>query len=167
MIHPGDSNERWNSFHSNGPLFNPYIEFMTKEFIPDFESKLSGVNIEKRGLIGDSLAANISLNIACCAPQFWTHLLLQSAAVSESDIARVENLEQINWNVYQFVETLEDEFISTITNEKLFIYSRKLELQRILRSKGANLLFKEVEVQHLWVVWERDLPNVLQFFLKY
>ncbi|WP_445683187.1 alpha/beta hydrolase-fold protein [Solibacillus sp. FSL K6-1523] len=47
---------------------------MNDEFIPTFEKNLKVEVILKRGLLGDSLAGNISLNIALENPNQWTHL---------------------------------------------------------------------------------------------
>lgn len=107
---------------------------MNDEFIPEFERNL-GASISRRGLLGDSLAGNISLNIALEKPELWTHLLLQSPAISDGDIRQLEDLEVPAWNVYQTVGIYEDEFVSSISNEKLFILTRNRQLYRSFLSK--------------------------------
>lgn len=166
LIHPGGSHERWHSYHHNGNSFEAYIQFMYKEFIPEIENRLS-VRVAKRGLLGDSLAANISLNIAGRNPGKWTHLLLQSAAISTADIAEVANIkEKLHWTVYQTVGIREDEFISTITRAKLDILTRNRELHHNLIKSGAIVHYKEQNEDHEWMFWKRDLYEALSYFIR-
>lgn len=165
MIHPGDSVERWHTYHHKGKYFEKYVQFMNEEFIHFVEEKFS-VPIVKRGLLGDSLGGNISLNIACKNPNQWTHLLLQSAAVSTKDIDMVEMITvKIPWKIYQTVGIYEDSFVSTITNEKLFILTRNRLLNQTLLNKGALVQYVEQNEKHEWVFWKRDLLNALTFFV--
>lgn len=164
LIHPGDSIERWESFNRKGEFFHNYLRFMNDEFIPHIERGFS--KISKRGLLGDSLAGNISLNIALEKPEIWTHLLLQSPAISDGDIRQMEAKDLSTWNVYQTVGIYEDEFVSTLSKEKLYILTRNRKLYRSFLSKNVNLNYIESEDEHLWKVWERDLPAALQFFVK-
>ncbi|MFC4557860.1 alpha/beta hydrolase [Virgibacillus kekensis] len=170
LIHPGTSEERWHSYHRKGKYFQQYMDFMYQEFIPEVESDLKqrfkNLTIVKRGLIGDSLAGNISLNIAALNPELWTHLLLQSAAITEGDIDAVVKREKLDLKVYQTVGVYEDEFISTITDERLYIYSRNKVLYERLKNKVPIILFKEKEESHLWEFWKRNLPEALEFFLR-
>lgn len=163
LIHPGDSVERWESFSRSGSFFHQYLRFMNDEFIPEFERNL-GASVSKRGLLGDSLAGNISLNIALEKPESWTHLLLQSPAISDGDIQRVEEVDFSEWNVLQTVGTYEDDFVSSISNEKLYILTRNRELYKSFSSKNINIQYRETDDEHLWKVWERDLPLALEFF---
>lgn len=164
LIHPGDSQGRWDAYHPDGKDFNEYISFFTDEFLPKVEADI-GRGIVRRGLLGDSLAANISLNIAANNPELWTHLLLQSAAVSPKDLAMAENLEQVKWRIYQTVGKLEDEFVSLINNEKLYILTRNRVLNETLVKKGALVVYSEPEEKHEWIFWQKDLINALEFFL--
>ncbi|WP_274310114.1 alpha/beta hydrolase [Solibacillus daqui] len=164
-IHPGDSFERWASFSSKGALFPHYIRFMNDEFIPTFEKSLQVEVILKRGLLGDSLAGNISLNIALDNPDRWTHLMLQSPAVSIEDIGRIGNLNLSGWHVYQTVGIYEDEFITPMSNEKLYILTRNRQLYKRFLLHSANVSYKETQDEHLWRVWENDLFNALRFFV--
>ena len=165
LTHPGDSAERWESFSRTGASFQDYLRFMYDEFIPEIEGNLAA-KISRRGLLGDSLAGNISLNIALEKPEFWTHVLLQSPAVSDGDLERLEGTELPGWNVHQTVGTFEDEFISPITKEPLYILTRNRQLYQSFLLKHANVKYIESEDEHLWKVWQRDLPAALHFFLK-
>lgn len=166
LIHPGDSIERWESFSRKGASFHDYLRFINDEFIPEIESNLGVAKISKRGLLGDSLAGNISLNIALEKPEIWTHILLQSPAVSDGDIRQLEDLDLSTWNVYQTVGIYEEEFVSAISKEKLYILTRNRQLYKSLLLKSVNVNYIESEDDHLWKVWERDLPAALQFFVK-
>lgn len=167
LIHPGSSLQRWHSYSRKGNRFNKYIQFMLDEFIPTIEEELetSNINIVKRGFLGDSLAGNVSLNIAIKNPKKCTHLLLQSAAVSKDDIQLLQDVDCLNWNVYQTVGIYEDEFISPITKEKMNILSNNRELRDMFTKKGATIQYIELEENHEWVIWKQDLSNVLDYFM--
>ncbi|WP_164667744.1 alpha/beta hydrolase [Virgibacillus doumboii] len=167
LIHPGDSMERWHSYHHKGEQFEKFIDFMVDELIPTVEKRLTSlnINIAKRGMLGDSLAGNVSVNIAAKNPEKWTHLLLQSAAVQKEDIRVLSNVEKLSWNIYQTVGIYENQFVSTITKEKLYILTRNRELYKAFAEKGAAIDYTEQEESHEWVFWERDLWNPLSFFI--
>ncbi len=167
LIHPGSSLERWHSYNRRGNRFKKYIQFMTDEFIPSIEKEIEtfNINIVKRGYLGDSLAGNLSFNLAMTNPEKCTHLLLQSAAISKEDIQLLESVDHLNWNVYQTVGIYEDDFISPITNEKMNILSYNRELNDMLTKKGATIQYIELEENHEWAIWKRDLPNVLNYFM--
>lgn len=169
LLHPGDSIERWNSYHREGRLYKNFISFFTDEFVPEVERNLrnEGIKICKRGLLGDSLAGNIGINIALQKPDFWTHLLLQSAAISKEVIEDVQKLRYTGWKVYQRVGIHEDQFVSSITNEKLMILTRNRELHSAFVQKNLQVDYKELNTDHLWSVWKKDLPNALVFFINH
>lgn len=167
LIHPGTPMERWHTYHRKGDFFSDYVDFMNDLFVPSIEKNLTNysVRVVKRGLLGDSLAGNISLNIAITSPERWTHLLLQSAAVTERDIAQLENKQTLNWYVYQTVGTLEDDFISPITNEPLHILTFNRLLNSQLMDSQAQVQYVEQNEDHLWTVWNNNLPEALEYFI--
>lgn len=165
LISPGTSEERWHSYNQKGKHFNDYISFFTEELMPEVETELN-TKIRKRGLLGESLGGNISVNIAMHNPDKWSHLLLQSSAVSEEDLAELKLKDQLHWNIYQTVGVYEDEFISTISKERLYIYTRNQEMYQIFRDKQANIEYIEQEESHLWDFWRRNLLDALQYFVR-
>ncbi|WP_217586537.1 alpha/beta hydrolase [Lentibacillus saliphilus] len=168
LIHPGDSMERWHAYHRDGQDFKRYIQFMNDTFVPTVEHELldSGrAEIGKRGLLGDSLAGNISLNIAMTNPKRWTHLLLQSAAVTEREVDQLAKCKSINWNVYQTVGIYEDDFVSPITHDQLYILSRNRQLHDAFSAKQVNVTYVEQQESHLWTFWKKDLMTALEHFV--
>lgn len=169
FMHPGSSLERWHFYSRDGDDFNQYIQFMMNEFIPTYEKelKVSGIKVKKRGFLGDSLAGNMALNLAMKRPEKNTYLLLQSAAISKADINALQSIDELAWHVYQTVGIYEDEFVSPITNEKLFILTRNRELNKVLTEQGALVKYVEQKEDHKWEFWKRDLFNALSFFIEF
>lgn len=165
LVSPGDSLERWHSYDRKGNNFDKYISFFNEELMQVVEENLN-LQIVKRGLLGDSLGGNISLNIAMRKPENWSHLLLQSSAISSQELVDLDRYSILNWNIYQTVGIYEDEFISQISNEKLMIYTRNQEMYKIFKEKQANIEYKVQEERHLWDFWRRDLPFALKYFLN-
>lgn len=167
LIHPGNSLQRWHYYNRCGQSSDNFLRFMTDELIPtiEYELKSSNIKINKRGFLGDSLAGNISLNIALQLNSQCSHLLLQSAAVSKEDIQVLQDIHNLNWNIYQTVGIYEDEFVSSITNKKLYLLTHNRELHNMFVSKGAKIRYLELMTRHEWKVWKEDLMELLTFFM--
>lgn len=165
LVHPGTSLERWNLYHRRGDYFQAYLTFFAEELVPAVEKQFQN-RIGKRGLLGDSLGGSICLNIAGKEPAMWSHLLLQSAAISSAEIQELGGRASLPWYLYQSVGIYEDEFISPITNEKLYIYSNNEGLKQAIESKVTDICYRPQEENHLWEFWKRDLPHAMEYFFK-
>ncbi|PWW31306.1 enterochelin esterase-like enzyme [Cytobacillus oceanisediminis] len=170
LIPPGSSLERYESYHPKGSHHRKFLEFFLKELVPEVEKHFTDqdIQIRNRGLLGDSLGGAVSLSIVCRQPNRWTHLLLQSAALSEihhQEAAKLGDLK--NLSVYQLVGKKEDEFVSPISNQKLFILSHNRRMKELLETQQADVTYIEEDEEHVWVFWQRDLPRAISYFLSH
>lgn len=170
LIPPGSSLERYDSYHPKGSKHRMFIDFFYKELVPEVEKHFSDqeIQIRNRGLLGDSLGGAVSVSVVCRQPNRWSHLLLQSAALSEVHHQEAANLGDLkNLRVYQLVGKKEDEFVSPISSQKLFILSHNRRMKEILEKQQAKITYIEEDEEHLWVFWQRDLPRALSYFLSH
>jgi enterochelin esterase-like enzyme len=170
LIPPGSSLERYESYHPKGSHHRKFLEYFFKELVPEVEKHFTDqdIQIRNRGLLGDSLGGAVSLSIVCRQPNRWTHLLLQSAALSEIHHQEASKLGDLkNLRVYQLVGKKEDEFVSPISNQKLFILSHNRRMKDLLEKQQADVTYIEEDEEHLWVFWQRDLPRAISYFLSH
>ncbi|WP_027954883.1 alpha/beta hydrolase [Halobacillus kuroshimensis] len=160
LLPPGTSIDRWHYYHSEGRDVQAFQQFIYEELLPELRETFK---IRKLGMLGDSLAGAVSLRLALHDPNQWTHILLQSAAFSEKDIKGGANLHKIlPWTIYQSVGTGEDDFVSPITNEYLYILTRNRQLKTSIQT--AQHIYVESDHGHLWECWREDLSSAVNIF---
>lgn len=165
FIHPGSSQDRWATYRTDGAYYRAYIQSFYQELVPRVEEALASINIKHKGLLGDSLAGNISVALALENPQYWSHLLLQSAAIMKEEIDRFSHIEgPLDWKVYQSVGRNEDDYRSIMTGEPLHIFTRNQQLNRELLQRNATVDLNILDTDHGWVYWDQDLPQLMKFF---
>jgi enterochelin esterase-like enzyme len=168
LVPPGTSIQRYDYYHPQGDGHESYLNFFLEELVPTVEKDFAekGIRIQKRGLLGDSLGGAISLSLMCREPNFWTHLLLQSAAFSQKNFEVLQEIEDLHkLKVYQLVGKKEDAFVSPISNQPLYIFTYNQEMRKVLSRKHADVTYFEEDEDHLWVFWQRDVPRALQYFV--
>ncbi len=170
LLPPGDSQQRWHYYHALGKDQLHYLHFIYDELLPYLKAftRERGLKVVKRGMIGDSLAGAASYRIALKKPRKWTHILLQSAAFCKEDLVMMhEDGKTLPWIVYQCVGTKEDQFISPLTNERLYIYSRNQTAKKYFKRSATQFFYKEKEEAHLWAFWRKDLPAAIHIFIHF
>ncbi|MGD6870973.1 alpha/beta hydrolase [Sutcliffiella horikoshii] len=171
LVPPGTSDERYHYYHPNGRQHKEYIDFFTKELVPDVleDIKLKGKKVRRMGLLGDSLGATVSLTIAMQQPNLWTDLLLQSGVFPEVLYEKLKTLytkkKEFHWNIYQVVGLQEDNFYYALSEEVFHILTHNRKLMELFSSLSMNLTYYEENEGHLWTFWQRDLPRALDFFI--
>lgn len=169
LIPPGDSIQRYHSYHPSGDHHQEYISFFLEELLPSvrLDLHLKGMCIHKIGLLGDSLGGSVSLSLICKEPAQFTHVLMQSAALSEENFTQLQSVKCLeDVRIYQAVGRHEDEFISPISNQQLYILTTNRKMRIRLEDKGAMVTYYEEDEHHLWDFWRRDLLRTLNYFLQ-
>ncbi|WP_257347428.1 alpha/beta hydrolase [Pseudalkalibacillus decolorationis] len=168
LVPPGTSHERYQFYHSEGERHHDYQRFFSKELLPKAQEffEQNGKRLQRKGMLGDSLGASVSLSIALQYPLQWTHILLQSAAVTETLIKQVKEKDLSSWHVYQVYGKHEDGFQSQISKKTLNITSSNRKLADAFLNAKANLTYFEEDERHLWSFWKRDLKRALTYFAE-
>ncbi|MGM0854009.1 MAG: alpha/beta hydrolase-fold protein [Bacillota bacterium] len=168
LVPPASSEERYHLYHPQGDRHRSYIRFFQDELLMEVRRRFENKDkeIRKVGLLGDSLGAAVSVSIASDAPGSWSHLLLQSGAFTASHVIKIQNLQKVNWRVYQVVGLQEEAVTYPLTGEILPMLSYNRSLHKQLQSISDTITYFEEDEQHLWDFWHRDLPRALNYFIN-
>lgn len=158
-----DVKDRWKKYHPAGKQHLAYIRFLALELVPFLDENLPTYQMGMgRALIGDSLAATVSLVTALQFPHTFGRVILQSPYVDESVIEAVENFEQPHLlSIYHIIGKLETEVKTTSQQIEDFL-SPNRELNVVIESKAFPYFYEEFEGDHTWTYWQPDLERALK-----
>jgi enterochelin esterase-like enzyme len=168
LVPPPSSEERYHLYHPQGERLESYIRFFQDELLMTVRRRFENEDkeIRKVGLLGDSLGAAVSVSIASEFPESWSHLLLQSGAFTASHVVKIQNLQKVDWQVYQVVGLQEEAVTYPLTGENLPILTYNRSLLKQLQSITDTITYYEEDEQHLWDFWRRDLPRAISYFVE-
>lgn len=162
-----DVEDRRQKYHPNGEQNKAYTRFLAHELVPfldrEFPTYQMGMG---RTLIGDSLAATVSLMAALEYPHTFGKVILQSPYVNE----KVEySVQQFNHpyliDVYHVVGTEETDVPTRNVNERNFLESNR-KMSTIFKQKKFPYFYEEYNGDHTWTFWQPDLKKALAHSLK-
>lgn len=153
-------------YHPEGEKQAAYIRFVAEELLPFLEERFSlEKDREARGLIGDSLAATVSLMIATTYPHLFSRVAMHSPFSNETVIEAVTTLDDtLPFTFYHVIGTEEHKVATTGDGIQNFLEPNR-ELHRIFQKKQSDYFFEEFEGNHTWKYWQKDVPRaVYQMF---
>lgn len=155
--------ERRQKYHPNGHQNEAYIRFLAHELVPFLDEEYPTLQMGMgRALIGDSLAATVSLMTALEYPHTFGKVILQSPFVNEQVIEKVVQLQSPELlTVYHTIGTEEYEVKTTDNHIKDFL-SPNRELAELFQSKQFSYHYNEFEGGHFWKHWQPDLKKALR-----
>jgi enterochelin esterase-like enzyme len=158
-----DVKDRWKKYHPDGEQNNAYIRFLAHELVPfldrEFPTYQMGMG---RALIGDSLAATVSLMAAVHYPNTFGRLILQSPFVNQSVMEAVEEFNQPHLlNIYHVIGKGETAVKTTGGSEKDFLTPNR-ELSKLFKEKRFPYFYDEFDGDHTWTYWQPDLKRALK-----
>lgn len=159
--------DRRAKYHPAGEKNSAYIRFLAHELIPfldrEFPTYQMGMG---RTLVGDSLAATVSLLTALEYPHSFGKVILQSPYVNAEVLSKVEQFEQTHLiDIYHVVGTEETDVQTRNAKEKNFLEANR-KLSSIIKSKKFPYFYEEFEGDHTWTYWQPDLKRALSHNLK-
>ncbi|KUP08938.1 hypothetical protein Q73_04240 [Bacillus coahuilensis m2-6] len=161
-----DVNDRRRKYHPEGEQNSAYIRFIAQELIPfldrEYPTYLMG---QGRTLVGDSLAATVSLMTALHYPHSIGKVILQSPYVDEHVLNKVQQHKQPELlDVYHVIGTEETAVKTTDGEVKDFLKPNR-ELHKMMVEKGYSLFYEEFNGEHTWKYWQPDLKRALKMML--
>jgi enterochelin esterase-like enzyme len=159
--------DRRRKYHPEGEQHQAYIRFLAHELVPyldrEFPTYQMGMG---RALIGDSLAATVSLLAALQYPHTFGKVLLQSPYVDEHVLSAASNFSQpALLNIYHTVGDQETAVKTTASKEKDFLTPNR-ELSRIFKEKGYPYFYDEFNGDHTWTHWQPDLKRAIKLMFS-
>lgn len=166
-VHYKDRYDRWEKYHPAGEKYEAFDQFLTFEVDPLLEKFLPSYHIDvTKVLMGDSLAGTASLLTALKHPNTFHKVVMQSPYVDHyvfEAVSQSDNLSEIE--IYHTIGKNELA-VKTIRSEAEDFLTPNRELNEVLQQKVNNYTYFELEGEHTWKQWQKDLPNVFKTVFK-
>lgn len=155
-------NDRRKKYIPTGELHEAYLRFLAHELVPYLDEEYSTYHIgSTRGLIGDSMAATVSLLAALKYPTIFGKAILQSPYVDDYVLKAVEDSANMNTlSIYHIIGTGEDKVLTTDKKIKDFLEPNRA-LHNLLLAKKYDTFYEEFDGNHSWKYWKPDLRRAL------
>lgn len=159
--------DRRKKYHPEGEQHPLYKRFLGEELVPfidrEFPTYQMGLG---RALIGDSLAATVSLLTALEYPHTFGKVIMQSPFVNDHVLHQVEHFDDPHLlDLYHVIGTGETEVKTTAGKVEDFLTPNRA-LHHIIDKKGYPCFYEEFNGNHTWTFWQPDLPRALSKMLK-
>lgn len=155
--------ERRRMYHPDGDRQKDYIRFLAHELVPFIDSEYPTYQVGGgRALIGDSLAATVSLQTALQYPNCFSRVILQSPYVDETVLHAVESAkspEQLS--IYHVIGSGETEVATTADGKQDFLTPNR-QAKQLFENKGFPYFYEEFKGDHTWKYWQPDVRRAVQ-----
>ncbi|MCM3573106.1 alpha/beta hydrolase-fold protein [Mesobacillus subterraneus] len=154
--------DRRSKYHPKGEQHQAYIRFLAHELVPYLDEQYPTYQMGMgRALIGDSLAATVSLLAALQYPHTFGKALLQSPYVNEDVAAAVKGFDKPELlQIYHTVGDQETE-VKTSSKNKDFLTPNR-ELSKVFKERGFGYFYDEFSGDHTWTHWQPDLKRAIR-----
>jgi len=155
--------DRNNKYHPSGEQHDSYLRFLAHELVPFLDEKYPTYQIGMgRSLIGDSLAATVSLLAAVKYPNIFGKVILHSPMVNKEVLSKVENIRTPHsLSVYHIIGTGEDEV--KLSNGKIENFLKpNRDLNSLMQEKGFLVFYDEFIGDHTWKHWQPDIKRAIK-----
>ncbi|WP_342509031.1 esterase family protein [Sporosarcina sp. FSL K6-2383] len=155
--------ERRRMYHPEGDRLEAYIRFLAHELVPYMDDNYPTYQIGAgRGLIGDSLAATVSLLTALKYPNSFGQVILHSPLVDERVLEAVETAQSpSHLSIYHVIGQGETEVKTTVDGVRDFLSPNRV-LKDLIERKGFPYFYEEFEGDHTWKHWQPDVRRAIQ-----
>lgn len=160
--------ERRRMYHPEGDRHEDYIRFLAHELVPYIDENYPTYQVGAgRGLIGDSLAATISLLTALKYPNCFGKVILHSPFVDDSVMTKVEAVKDVSaFSIYHVIGEGETEVKTTEDGIRDFLTPNR-ELNEIIKRKGFSYFYEEFKGDHTWKYWQQDVRRAIKQSFHY
>lgn len=161
-IHYNDKYDRREKYHPSGVKQDAYIKFLVYEVVPLLDDLLPTYHMgHSRALMGDSLAGTLALMTALRYPHTFGKVIMQSPYVDDTVMDAARNAKDIHSiDIYHTIGTEETEVETTAGTKEDFLAPNRA-LNKFLEDKGVSYIYHEVEGEHTWKAWQKDLKRAL------
>lgn len=156
--------DRRKKYHPNGEQHEAYIRFLAHELVPFIDKEFPTFQMGMgRALIGDSLAATVSLMTALQYPHTFGKVLLQSPFVNEDVMQAVQNFDQPQLlHIYHVIGEEETAVKTTAGKVEDFLTPNRA-LSNLMKEKHFPYFYEEFAGNHTWTYWQPDLKRALKY----
>lgn len=157
-----DAYDRKRKYIPTGDLHEAYLRFLSHELVPFLDEEFSTSQLNtNRGLIGDSMAATVSLLAALRYQHIFGKVIMQSPYVDEHVLKIVEETKtHENLDIYHVIGKQETKVVTTDRSVKDFLTPNR-KLHELLTAKNYKVFYDEFDGNHTWKYWKPDLKRAL------
>ncbi|MGH2317290.1 esterase family protein [Planococcus sp. 4-30] len=154
--------DRNKKYEPTGEQHGAYLRFLAHELVPFLDEKYPTYQVGMgRALIGDSLAATVSLMAALKYPNIFGRVILQSPKVGDEMLTAVEAFKSANsFTVYHVIGKEETAVKLSNGGTEDFVGPNR-KLNNLMKNKGFSIFYEEFEGDHTWRHWQPDLRRAL------
>lgn len=154
--------ERSMKYEPAGEQHGAYLRFLAHELVPFLDEKYPTYQVGMgRALIGDSLAATVSLSAALTYPNIFGRVILQSPKVGDELLEKVANFKSAHpFTVYHVIGKGETAVKLGNGGTADFLEPNRT-LNKLLKDKGFSVFYEEFDGDHTWKHWQPDLKRAL------
>lgn len=154
--------DRREKYHPEGSKNSSYIRFLAHELVPWLEKEYPTCAVGKcRALMGDSLAATVSLMTAIQYPHTFGKVILHSPFVNDEVISAVYSISEPHLlDLYHVIGKDEDEIRFSPERIEDFLTPNR-ELHQVFQERGFDSFYEEFDGGHSWKYWQPDMKRTL------
>ncbi|TDM12434.1 alpha/beta hydrolase [Macrococcus lamae] len=165
-VHYPDVKTRKKEYHPDSPDKQQMIKFVVSELMPYIDQNFATLKTgNARLLMGDSLAASLSLSVILSYPMNFSRALLLSPMISETIIEEFVTSETSHIDLYHVIGKEEHSF-KLMSGEKADFLTPNQAFHERLVSAGVTTYYEELDGGHTWKTWKPQLDSVLKYFLS-
>lgn len=155
--------DRREKYHPDGAKHKAYIRFLAQELVPYIDEHFPTYQIGMgRALIGDSLAATVSLLTALQYPNTFGKVILHSPLVNEYVLSEVENYPDVHAFSLYHVIGKEETAVKTGDGLLTDFITPNRKLHNLLIERGFSTFYDELNGDHTWKVWQPDMKRAVK-----
>ncbi len=154
--------DRKRKYIPSGDHHEAYLRFLAHELVPYLDQEFSTNALGAcRGLIGDSMAATVSLLAAVKYPHVFGKAILHSPYVDDLVMEKVRTAKGFDQlSIYHVIGTDENEVILHDKTVKDFLTPNR-EMHKLMVEMGYETFYEEFKGNHNWKYWKPDLKRAL------
>ncbi|MBU8906884.1 alpha/beta hydrolase [Desertibacillus haloalkaliphilus] len=154
--------ERSELYHPSGRKHEAFIRFLTTELVPYLDDHYQTHQLASgRTLMGDSLAATVSLQAAFAYPNTFGQVILQSPYVNDHVLTSVKAFGQPHILKVYHVIGKEETVVKTTDGKTKDFLTPNRELSKVMKERGFDIFYDEFNGDHTWKYWQPDLRRAL------
>ena len=155
--------DRWKKYHPDGEKFSAFQQFIEQEVVSLLDELLPLNPLgTQRALIGDSLAATVSLLTALDAPELFSYVIMQSPFVDGKVLQLVKDFKDVHKPAIYHTFGLQETEVNTTRHEAIDFVAPNRQLAQLLQEHFPSYYVAEnPDGNHTWRYWQQELPDLL------
>ena len=155
--------ERRRMYHPEGDKREAYTRFLAHELVPYIDNNYPTYQIGAgRGLMGDSLAATISLLTAAKYPNIFGKVILHSPYVDDFVLDKLNAVQDSSaFTIYHVIGDEETEVTTQVDGVQDFLTPNR-KLNELIEKKEFQFFYEEFKGNHTWKYWQPDVRRAIE-----